>query len=279
MLSRLSRTCPIRTGSAITLGQIGLEVDRDLLVLLLEVRLHPAGGALDQAADRDRLRLDSQLARVAARQVEQVVDHLLQLAGALCDHLGRLGLPGVERPALGGEHLRESLDHGNRRAQLVRDREHEVVLHLLESIALAGVSLELGRHLVEGAAQGRDLDRPADLHPGFEVAPGQAPGAADQAGEGGAHRVDQAGEEDQRSQQRRAEPGGDEDGRVTRVRRARASRACVPRGTRVRTASASPLLVTADGQPVLDARRAGPAGGSAAPRPHSARPPRWRRGA
>ena len=50
------------------------------------------------------------------------------------------------------------------------DGEHEVVLHLLDPVALAGVALEGVGHLVEGAAQGGDLDGAADLDPGLQVA-------------------------------------------------------------------------------------------------------------
>ena len=164
-----------------------------------------------------RLGLDPELAGVAAGEVEQVVDHLLELAGALGDHLGGLELAGVERLALGGQHLGEALDHGHRRAQLVRDREHEVVLHLLDAVALARVALERVGHLVEGPAQGRDLDRPADLDPGPQVAAREPAGSLDEAAERRAHRVDQAGEEDQRGEQGAGEPGGHQDGRVARL--------------------------------------------------------------
>ena len=98
-VSRLKSTWPIRPASAWTSGRSFSTLTVRLLVLLLEVRPHLPADALGQGSDGGRLRLDPKLARVAARQVEQVVDHLLQLPGALRDHLGRLELPRVERLA------------------------------------------------------------------------------------------------------------------------------------------------------------------------------------
>ena len=194
--------------------QVLLDTHGEALVLLLEVRPHLPADPLGQGSDRGRLRLDPKLARVAARQVEQVVDHLLQVSGAFRDHLRRLELPRVERLPLRGQHLREALDHGHRSAELVRDGEHEVVLHLLDPVSLASVALERVRHLVEGAAQGCDLDRAADLHPGLQVTAREAARSRDQAAERRAHRVDQAREEDQGGEQGAGEPGRDQDGGV-----------------------------------------------------------------
>ena len=91
-----------------------------------------------------------------------------------------------------------------------------------------------GGHLVEGAAQGLDLDRAAGLDPGLQVAAGDPPGAGDQSRQRRAHRVDQAGEEDQRRDQgpgeARAAPGSRSRGcrRAPRCAAAsRASRACL----------------------------------------------------
>jgi hypothetical protein len=97
------------------------------------------------------------------------------------------------------------------------DGEHEVVLHPLDAVPLAGVPLEGVGHLVEGVAQGGDLHRAPDLDPGLQIAASQAPGALDQPAEGRAHRVDQAGEQDQGGEQAADQAGRDEDRRVPGV--------------------------------------------------------------
>ena len=118
---------------------------------------------------------------------------------------------------LRGEHLGESLDHRHRRAQLVRDGEHEVVLHPLDPVAFARVPLEGVRHLVEGPAEGRDLDGPPDLDSRPQVAAREPPGPLDQAAERRPHRVDQSGEEDQRGEQRPCQARRHQQGGVARL--------------------------------------------------------------
>src|SRR5207344_1881888 len=91
-------------------------------------------------------------------------------------------------------------------------------LHLLDAVTLTRVALERVGHLVEGAAEGRDLDGSTDLHTGPQVTAREPAGPLDQAAERRPHRVDQAGEQDQRREQRAGEPGGDEDRGIARLR-------------------------------------------------------------
>ena len=66
-------------GVGLDVGDVLLDADPEALVPLLEVRTHLTADPLDQRAHRRRLGLDPELARVAAGEVEQVVDHLLEL--------------------------------------------------------------------------------------------------------------------------------------------------------------------------------------------------------
>ena len=85
----------VRVG--LDVGEVLLDADGELLSCSSKLGRIWLPTRWPRPADRRRLRVDAQLARVAAGQVEQVVDHLLQLAGAVRDDLGRLQLAGVQR--------------------------------------------------------------------------------------------------------------------------------------------------------------------------------------
>ena len=99
----------------------------------------------------DGLAADRELMTVHPREVEQVADEALEPAALHEDRLR--GLLGGERPF--GEAFRVPADRGQRRLQLVADREQEVALAFARGLELLG-------HVVERLGEGHELAR-ADL--------------------------------------------------------------------------------------------------------------------
>ena len=95
----------------------------------------------------------AEIGPVHPREVEQVVDQALE-PPRLGRH-GRRRLPRVDGAVLDG--LRVAADRGQRRLQLVADREEEVPLRLLRPAELRG-------ELVERDGEGRDLGGALDRH-------------------------------------------------------------------------------------------------------------------
>ena len=109
----------------------------------------PLHGEHGQLAEVDRLGARGEGAAAEAREVEQVADEALEAACLALDH--QTGGVGLEHAVLEG--FRVPPDRGQRRLQLVADREEEGALGVL------GL-LELGREVVERRRERRDLPRP-----------------------------------------------------------------------------------------------------------------------
>ena len=139
------------------------------------------------------------------------------MAAVVEDHLDGLGLLGGELFALEHQQLGESLDGGERAAQLVRRCQHELVFHPIELVAFAFAALKLFGHVVEGGPERRGLGEAADPYPGVEVAGRQAFRGGDQVVERPSHRGDQAAEEERRAGQAGDQAGADQQRRVARL--------------------------------------------------------------
>ena len=97
--------------------------------------------------------MDAEVGAVHPREVEQVADEPLEPPRLGGD--GRRRLPRVDRAVL--DRLRVAADRGQRRLQLVADREQEVPLRLLRLPELRG-------EVVERDGERRDLGGSLDRH-------------------------------------------------------------------------------------------------------------------
>ena len=133
------------------------------LALGLQPRLDQGRDLGQRLAQVDAAGMDLELARLDARDVEQVVDELDEPVGRLQRDPDELPLAlgevlGVRRL----EQLDEALDRRQRAAQLVRCRRHEVALGLLEPRALGDVAQRPDDAAV-GSREARGRDRERDI--------------------------------------------------------------------------------------------------------------------
>ena len=103
----------------------------------------PLGGLGDDSAQVDVVEEDQRAAALDPGEVEQLVDHLDEVAGLDLDlrdpvaHLGRHCVPGGL--AVAGQRLRQQADRRERRPQLVREVVDELRPDLLEAPQLRDV--------------------------------------------------------------------------------------------------------------------------------------------
>ncbi len=146
-----------RSGSARRLGTRVGQVDDDLRPALAEELGGGADGVGDERAQVDIGRMPLGGAGLDLGEVEHLVDEPGQpLALRDDDAEELLALCGLH---VGGvEHqLGEGADRGERRAKLVGDRGHEVVLQVVEALQLLVGRAQLGRGLLERAGVAAQL--------------------------------------------------------------------------------------------------------------------------
>ena len=136
LVSTFQNTCCRRVVSAHDRAgeRVEVHVERDALGV--------GGGldALDRFAqhgdDRNRLRIEPDLAGRDARHVEQILDQLILRDGVPLDDVDR-ARPLLRRDRVGLQHPGVAEDDVERRAQLVRQRGEELVLQLVGGLRRA----------------------------------------------------------------------------------------------------------------------------------------------
>ena len=155
--SRFQAICCSRLESPETNATPSLGVDAQRHVPRVGRRLDRVHRRLDSDREVDRQHLEAHRAPDDAGHVEKVLDELRLHARVAVDDVEGLGLSGrVERTQL--EHGDPAEDRVERRAQLVRDRGHELVLGAAQRFGRAPgrlFALERGRALPFRVAFGR----------------------------------------------------------------------------------------------------------------------------
>ena len=120
-----------------------LDLDAELQLLLVELRLHQVAHVLQQLAQVDLLAVHLELACLDLRQIKDVVDQLLQIVAGLVDHPRLLLLLALQAGLFGRQQLGQQQDGIERGAQLVADVGQKLGLVAVALFQLAGVRAQV----------------------------------------------------------------------------------------------------------------------------------------
>ena len=139
--TRLTNTWPSRASSPRTIGTPGSIVDDERDGVAVGEQAEPLDRALREAAEVDVVAQHELAAALDAREIQQLADHLDEVAGLDLDLDDPLPHPGRHVGALrvAGERLGEEADGAERRAELVAEVVDELRADLLEAAQLGDV--------------------------------------------------------------------------------------------------------------------------------------------